>query len=1476
MAQLLFDWLNEDVGLSRKIVAFADDFKDGYMFGELLSKYHQQLNFNQFSAKGTPAAKLNNFCLLEPSMRKIGVHFNSRVVTDIMAGKETITKNLLYEMKTALEGIYRINRQNTNQLLHGTASDQAVAVIKLSRPSYEKTISATFSKAIHATIENTNEVLMKEVTQKHTSKEASYLQTMSMADSDAYDAFMDSRYREKEINRNKHQQAEEFARSWEAQNVAKWKVNQRVAHDRRNLKVKVEHDATVRKSALRTKLQEATRTDTYVGMDAFNNRLDASLLVAGLVSDESELIKTTTNVPGDKTLSLMYIDPHTQKKGLDSAQKKMKEHHEDIAVRTLAHDQRRRKFLREYDTMQMKMSQKIFNTEVIAQMLNFAGSERVEQDLMDKVISYKKIIPDNRRNRQDLMDRMAEADSARGKEWDAVEAQREVHWTIGGARTAHAHRSEVLKTAVASAERQISTDIALEVLDKLLDVVSWVTTCRQVGVFYYQVTEDPPVFTAPLPETATDTGKKGGKEKDKDKNAAPAEEVHDPNAPKPCSCREGDVVPEDIWADAAKMFRADSSLATGFQLPAPLLVTDALWPFSLSERPTCVEVDWLFGQPFQGGNVLTVATPAASSYRALLVEGTEAAPKAPQLQSLAVGLSGADVDEFVEALNVAEIGVGLRDESSVPVAAPDATDISTLYTPTWLTAVQPRHFLGETLIAVRSAVDPVPDQPAAVVDTKHIPFRAALCGVSELARKNLTEALVKQIPGLTVIAVSALVDEAVAFHTSKLAPPLDLAVDSADVAVSSQLSTFAEEGFGDSSAAESLAGVEPAVVAAEGEAQAATEPDPFIALAQAVYECLLSGSPVPDELYVALIVRVIKQIPVRNNGFLLQDFPSTKKQALLLMEAFSGINFDSRRPQPTDKVSPYAPPHPAEEWTYDVSLCGLDAIIHVDNGDGIITAFDERARARTVVASGETMYIADDQVSIKGLQVIDNAARPFLATGIDLTVADTANSELTAFCRKINLLDQFSMLEYSSSEEAIVSKARELCDRFIPPSNLLPVSIPGIELPEEALSMASAPVDEIPEGFLEFGVLPMDEASAAEATEASGVEGSGSAADERPTSAARVGSGADAAAVASKPGTPLLNADGSPAVGGLEGAAEDAGRPESSPKEKYVYQMPPVVFQPNAIPKQLADALLSMWNTSEVQSGRKSNAFFSAIRDVRYQMLQRRRAAFDGVSCLLVKLDNRQELFDQFRAKFNEVPPDMRFDPDCVAELHLQTLELCDTLLKMSETRKQSAETYTKKISSDVVVTMLQHRCRCESVAMAQSELQRFFVVLHLLFDYCKSVRGYEMRVKLLNELEATLPVTLPETDTGGKKEKPKEAKKGKEVPGALVPFREPIAAVFVPRASMEAVPEVNGEEAVDPKAKKAPAKVRICHVCIHKSARHHIVFLFFILLFVTGEERCCDGEQRSLRGDRAAHPRGGTEVAKRNLFGHQRCLREG
>jgi hypothetical protein len=42
---LILNWLNDEVQLSKKITNIEDQFANGYLFGELLARYNQQLDF---------------------------------------------------------------------------------------------------------------------------------------------------------------------------------------------------------------------------------------------------------------------------------------------------------------------------------------------------------------------------------------------------------------------------------------------------------------------------------------------------------------------------------------------------------------------------------------------------------------------------------------------------------------------------------------------------------------------------------------------------------------------------------------------------------------------------------------------------------------------------------------------------------------------------------------------------------------------------------------------------------------------------------------------------------------------------------------------------------------------------------------------------------------------------------------------------------------------------------------------------------------------------------------------------------------------------------------------------------------------------------------------------------------------------------------------------------------------------------------
>jgi hypothetical protein len=64
MTELLRRWINDEIKVSRSVKNFDSDFCNGYLFGEILSRYgllEPQVFSTKFTNDDTPGCKLGNF-----------------------------------------------------------------------------------------------------------------------------------------------------------------------------------------------------------------------------------------------------------------------------------------------------------------------------------------------------------------------------------------------------------------------------------------------------------------------------------------------------------------------------------------------------------------------------------------------------------------------------------------------------------------------------------------------------------------------------------------------------------------------------------------------------------------------------------------------------------------------------------------------------------------------------------------------------------------------------------------------------------------------------------------------------------------------------------------------------------------------------------------------------------------------------------------------------------------------------------------------------------------------------------------------------------------------------------------------------------------------------------------------------------------------------------------------------------------------
>ena len=217
---------------------------------------------------------------------------------------------------------------------------------------------------------------------------------------------------------------------------------------------------------------------------------------------------------------------------------------------------------------------------------------------------------------------------------------------------------------------------------------------------------------------------------------------------------------------------------------------------------------------------------------------------------------------------------------------------------------------------------------------------------------------------------------------------------------------------------------------------------------------------------------------------------------------------------------------------------------------------------RKDLTSGNLVYITPENCqSVAVLKELYNPSRPVNTAGIDISIAERSVHELVHFAGKLQLLDSLDVSDFSSLSEAVEIHALRIRDRFIPADHLDPTYFDPPVVKVEELAINTEVEEEV-------------EAAAENDLE----DGS-------------------------------LIEDGD--------VQEEAVGPPP-----FTLDFPPLRVE-NAVPKALASALAQLWAVSEGQSETQARRFFTALRDIRYQMLQRRRIGYDCINKFLVCIDNR-------------------------------------------------------------------------------------------------------------------------------------------------------------------------------------------------------------------------------------------------------------
>ena len=102
MVEILLNWINNEVKLSKNIQNIAEDFSNGFFFGELLYKYKLLPQFNQFKNSNDKSSITKNYLLLQYKFDELKINFTDKDKKDILNKKKYKAEMFLFKIREKL------------------------------------------------------------------------------------------------------------------------------------------------------------------------------------------------------------------------------------------------------------------------------------------------------------------------------------------------------------------------------------------------------------------------------------------------------------------------------------------------------------------------------------------------------------------------------------------------------------------------------------------------------------------------------------------------------------------------------------------------------------------------------------------------------------------------------------------------------------------------------------------------------------------------------------------------------------------------------------------------------------------------------------------------------------------------------------------------------------------------------------------------------------------------------------------------------------------------------------------------------------------------------------------------------------------------------------------------------------------------------------------------------------------------------
>jgi hypothetical protein len=1372
MARLLLQWLNEEVCLSQEIISIADDFSNGYLLGELLFRYNQQESFDLFQNSKTSDAKIKNFCLLEPTMRHLGVFYNSQLVYEIIHCKSGTMKTLLYEIKIILDGVSKKNTPHQQQPM--------IKILRPSLPSFDQTQTNTFETSLRSMMENPKEVLMSKAIEKYSLMTNLFQNSVTISHSQTLGNMKTQLERNKEIKQQKQLHEQEFQQTWNEIHLKEWKTNQIIAKNRKKLIKNVTNELMTRKIRKTENAQHRAVEDSLEDIQQFEERFQ-EMESKGLLNQTSTgtghgtreattMIKSLTGIDSGTGIPTMtYINQEILTHNLQQSHDEIIFNKLKLLQRTSIHDKRRKRFVRSKESSFSQLLQNNSENEIFYTLLKFSSqSEQVEKLQKMRILINKNLIIQNSFNRIKLNDKISQEMEEYRQKVSQKETEIEMKLIITSRYHSQEEKLKTFEISKISALNQEIKEIVINEINRLLDLTDWIISMRQLGKY----------------DRHSPYGLRIGQDHDQREGEGEGEEEIMSMKNNNKENKEDFLLPKLLQEDILTMYGC-YHLNIPEALPSSLPTNvSTILPYSLSWKPFIFDLHWLSHNLFHGQNYFTdsfsVSSSSSVSSTALIPSSSSSSIKvmssegillqgilSPSQMSLYLSLD--DQKKLMEKISKFEPILEIesnemtthhtsaskkdKDKSSKDKkkdkkgggGEEEETGIKTL-PPKWILNTPYHHLFGDLLVKIRSIADPIPLPPSPPDNIPLFSLRILLCSSSDAVKRRVARAIQQEF-NVTILSLNQLMASAIQraeeilYSSSTTAPPV--------------------EGIASSSS--------------------------YDQLALHLHHDSLCGRLVSDQDYVDLLVYAITQLDPSSAGYVIEDYPNTFQQIQLLTQALSSINYSQPCPQLMNHCSPYTSTH---DYTsegiicWDTKQCGLDRAYSLILPSSHIVK--QRVSLREDLVTHEIITLSEKSQSIKTLAEVITPTEPMDTIALHVMSSSDSLESIKEYLTQLNIYKEMKITDTTTvaSATTITSKAGKFSSgRWGPMSGgkreaedeeecemMIHDIISDLHLLKQEKQQTQQQKDQQQGGVSESTSPPLSDPELTDSLE-------------RPTTASST----------------------------LSPSFDDV----SHSKIQYLE---------GTLSIPLAKTLSSLWLQTETQFMNSSQQYFHLLRDIKYQFLQRKSLIIQTLTSEFIVPDNiRQEIFQEFVTHFNSYETDLRYDSDFITEYLLQILELrSEFFLQIENKMKLISNFLSEIILNENIINLYIHRVHCESAVLIQSYGHMIMTTINILQDV---MRSYSSAVNTMKEyeicLEETLPIINPlgisavenvTSGGGGKEKKGKEEKKNNKKDTTSV-GRSPLVPLLFSYEGMSILPEPITEELEDIKGKKNELKKKVNYI---------------------------------------------------------------